>query len=115
MSALDLSKYGIEGVTEIYHNLSYDELFKHETNDDLEGYEKSQISELGAVNVMTGVFTGRSPKDKYIVLMTDGITGYECGDCVYNTPCGCDRVHRRALSQRVETRRAILGGGRRFQ
>ena len=67
MSALDLSKYGIKDVAKIYHNLSYDELFAHETKEGLEGFEKAQVSELGAVNVMTGVFTGRSPKDKYIV------------------------------------------------
>lgn len=67
MVSLDLSKYGIIDTKEIYYNLSYDELFEHETDDRLEGFEKSQITELGAVNVMTGVFTGRSPKDKYIV------------------------------------------------
>ena len=67
MSPLDLSKYGIENVKEIYHNLSYDKLFEHETKEGLEGFEKAQVTELGAVNVMTGVFTGRSPKDKYIV------------------------------------------------
>lgn len=67
MSSLDLSKYGIDNVKEIYHNLSYDELFEHETKEGLEGFEKAQVTELGAVNVMTGVFTGRSPKDKYIV------------------------------------------------
>ena len=65
--SLDLSKYGIEDVVEIFHNPSYDLLYEHETNPDLEGYEKGQVSELGAVNVMTGVFTGRSPKDKFIV------------------------------------------------
>lgn len=67
MSALDLNKYGIKDITKIYHNLSYDELFEHETKEGLEGFEKAQVTELGAVNVMTGVFTGRSPKDKYIV------------------------------------------------
>ena len=67
MSTLDLNKYGIKDVAKIYHNLSYDELFTHETKEGLEGFEKAQVSELGAVNVMTGVFTGRSPKDKYIV------------------------------------------------
>ncbi|MCB9248818.1 MAG: phosphoenolpyruvate carboxykinase (ATP) [Ignavibacteriales bacterium] len=67
MSKLDLSKYGITNTKEIYRNLSYDELYKHETDPSLEGYEKAQETELGALNVMTGVFTGRSPKDKYIV------------------------------------------------
>jgi phosphoenolpyruvate carboxykinase (ATP) len=64
---LDLSKYGIKDVVEIYHNPSYELLFEHEMNPNLEGYEKGQLSELGAVNVMTGIFTGRSPKDKFIV------------------------------------------------
>ncbi len=67
MANLDLSKYGITDVKEIVHNISYDELYKLETDPTLEGFEKGQVSELGAVNVMTGVFTGRSPKDKYIV------------------------------------------------
>ena len=68
MANIDLSKYGIFGATEIVHNPSYEELFKEETNPALEGYEKGQESELGAVNVMTGIYTGRSPKDKFIVM-----------------------------------------------
>ena len=68
MSEIDLSKYGITGTTEIVHNPSYEMLFEEETNPELEGYEKGQVSELGAVNVMTGIYTGRSPKDKYIVV-----------------------------------------------
>ena len=64
----DLKSYGIGDVNEIYYNLSYDELFRHETNPELEGFEKGQITESGAINVLTGRFTGRSPKDKYIVL-----------------------------------------------
>jgi phosphoenolpyruvate carboxykinase (ATP) len=64
----DLKGYGIHDVKEIYHNPSYDLLYEHELSSDLEGYEKGKLSELGAVNVMTGKFTGRSPKDKYIVL-----------------------------------------------
>ena len=64
----DLTAYGITGVEEIYYNLSFEELFKHETDPSLQGYEKGVLTELGAVNVMTGIFTGRSPKDKYIVL-----------------------------------------------
>jgi phosphoenolpyruvate carboxykinase (ATP) len=67
MKQVDLSKYGITDVKKIYHNLSYDELFVHETNSELEGFEKGYITQLGAVTVDTGVFTGRSPKDKYIV------------------------------------------------
>ena len=65
---LDLTKYGIEGVKEIIHNPSYDELFAEETKPGLEGYEKGQVTELGAVNVMTGIYTGRSPKDKFLVM-----------------------------------------------
>ena len=68
MAQIDLSKYGITGAVEIIHNPSYEELFEAEMDPTLEGYEKGQVSELGAVNVMTGVYTGRSPKDKYIVM-----------------------------------------------
>lgn len=67
MANIDLTKYGITGSTVIAHNPSYEELFQEETKPGLEGYEKGQVTELGAVNVMTGIFTGRSPKDKYIV------------------------------------------------
>ena len=68
MSKIDLTRYGITGTTEIVHNPSYEELYKEELNPNLEGYEKGQESELGAVNVMTGIYTGRSPKDKFIVM-----------------------------------------------
>ncbi len=68
MAELNLNKYGITGTTEVVHNPSYETLFVEETKPELEGYEKGQVSELGAVNVMTGVYTGRSPKDKYIVM-----------------------------------------------
>ena len=68
MANIDLSKYGITGTTEIVHNPSYETLYEEETKADLEGYEVGQESELGAVNVMTGIYTGRSPKDKYIVV-----------------------------------------------
>lgn len=67
MKNLDLSVYGIKDVQEIVHNPSYDMLYEEELRPDLEGYEKCRLTELGAVNVMTGIFTGRSPKDKYIV------------------------------------------------
>ncbi len=67
MATLDLTKYGIAGSTVIAHNPSYDFMYKEELKEGLEGYEKGQLTELGAVNVMTGIFTGRSPKDKYIV------------------------------------------------
>ena len=68
MKTVDLSKYGITGVKEIVYNPSYEELFVAETDPSLEGFEKGQVTELGAVNVMTGVYTGRSPKDKFIVM-----------------------------------------------
>ncbi len=68
MGKIDLTKYGITGTTEIVHNPSYEMLFEEETKPGLEGFEKGQVSELGAVNVMTGIYTGRSPKDKYIVM-----------------------------------------------
>ena len=67
MANLDLTKYGITGTTEIVHNPSYDVLFAEETKAGLEGFEKGQVTELGAVNVMTGIYTGRSPKDKFLV------------------------------------------------
>jgi phosphoenolpyruvate carboxykinase (ATP) len=67
MGNLDLTKYGITDVQEIVHNPSYEQLFEEELKPDLQGFEKGQLTELGAVNVMTGVFTGRSPKDKFIV------------------------------------------------
>ena len=65
--SISLEKYGIKNVKEIVYNPSYDLLYDEELNDNLQGFEKGQLTELGAVNVMTGEFTGRSPKDKYIV------------------------------------------------
>ncbi len=64
---LDLGQYGISNVVEIYYNSTFDELYKHETNPELQGYERGFVTNLGAVAVDTGIFTGRSPKDKYIV------------------------------------------------
>ncbi|MBQ1598603.1 MAG: phosphoenolpyruvate carboxykinase (ATP) [Lachnospiraceae bacterium] len=68
MAKIDLTKYGITGTTEILHNPSYEELFKEETKEGLEGYEVGHETELGAVDVFTGIYTGRSPKDKFIVV-----------------------------------------------
>ncbi len=68
MPKMDLSKYGITGVTEVLYNPTYEVLYNEETKPGLEGYDKGQVTELGAINVMTGVYTGRSPKDKYIVM-----------------------------------------------
>ena len=67
MANINLEQYGIIGSTVIAHNPSYEELYQAEINPALTGYEKGQVTELGAVNVMTGIYTGRSPKDKYIV------------------------------------------------
>jgi phosphoenolpyruvate carboxykinase (ATP) len=67
MRAKDLEKYGIKGATEVFYNPSYEVLFNEETSEGLSGFDKGQETELGAVNVMTGVYTGRSPKDKFIV------------------------------------------------
>ncbi len=68
MANIDLTKYGITDVKEIVHNPSFEFLFEEETKAGLEGYEVGKVSELDAVNVMTGIYTGRSPKDKYIVM-----------------------------------------------
>ena len=68
MSKIDLSKYGITGTTEIVYNPSFEELYEEEIKPGLEGFERGQLTELDAVNVMTGIYTGRSPKDKFIVM-----------------------------------------------
>ena len=68
MATLDLTRYGISGTTEIVHNPSYELLYAEENKPELEGFEKGQLTELDAMNVMTGIYTGRSPKDKYIVM-----------------------------------------------
>ncbi len=68
MATIDLTKYGITGTTEIVRNPSYEVLFEEETKAGLEGFEVGKVTELDAVNVMTGIYTGRSPKDKYIVM-----------------------------------------------
>lgn len=66
-TSIDLSVYGIKNVEHIYYNPSYEVLFDHEMNEDLQGFERGVLTNLGAVSVDTGIFTGRSPKDKYIV------------------------------------------------
>ncbi len=68
MSKIDLTKYGITDVKEIVHNPSYEVLFAEETKAELEGFERGQLTELDTVNVMTGIYTGRSPKDKFFVM-----------------------------------------------
>ena len=67
MAKIDLNKYGISNPTEVIHNPSFETLFEEETKPSLKGFEKGTVTELGAVNVMTGVYTGRSPKDKFWV------------------------------------------------
>jgi phosphoenolpyruvate carboxykinase (ATP) len=67
MSKIDLTQYGITGTPEVIHNPSWEQLYADETKAGLTGYEKGQGTELGAVNVMTGIYTGRSPKDKFFV------------------------------------------------
>ena len=68
MAKLDLTQYGITGTTEIVYNPSFEYLYEAEMDPTLEGYDKGQLTELGAVNVMTGIYTGRSPQDKFIVM-----------------------------------------------
>ena len=68
MAEINLSKYGISDVKEIVYNPSYELLFAEETKPELEGFDKGQVTELDTVNVMTGIYTGRSPQDKYIVM-----------------------------------------------
>ena len=68
MAKIDLTKYGITGTTEVVYNPSYDELFREETKPGLTGFDKGVVTEMDAVNVMTGVYTGRSPKDKFFVM-----------------------------------------------
>ena len=68
MAKIDLTKYGITDATEIVYNPSYEMLFEEETKPELEGFDKGQVTELDTVNVMTGIYTGRSPKDKFIVM-----------------------------------------------
>ncbi|MBO7697739.1 MAG: phosphoenolpyruvate carboxykinase (ATP), partial [Erysipelotrichaceae bacterium] len=68
MENINLNEYGINGTKEVVYNPDYDCLFTEEMKPELEGYEKGQLTELDAVNVMTGIYTGRSPKDKYIVM-----------------------------------------------
>ncbi len=67
MKNIDLTQYGITGATEIIYNPSFETLFQEETKSDLTGFDKGQVTELDTVNVMTGIYTGRSPKDKFIV------------------------------------------------
>ena len=71
MATVDLTQYGINDASEIIYNPEYEFLYNEENKPELTGFDKGQVSELGAVNVMTGIYTGRSPKDKYIVVNSD--------------------------------------------
>ena len=88
-----LAKYGITGTTEVLYNPSYEVLFNEETKEGLEGFEVGQETELGAVNVMTGIYTGRSPKDKFIV---DDATSH---DTVYEVRSEERRVGKECRSR----------------
>ena len=68
METYGLEQYGISGIKEVVYNPTYEQLFEAEMDPALEGFEKGQLTELDAVNVMTGIYTGRSPKDKFIVM-----------------------------------------------
>ena len=68
MANIDLGQYGIKDVKEIVHNPSFEFLYEEEMKPELTGYDKGKLTELDAVNVMTGIYTGRSPKDMYIVM-----------------------------------------------
>ena len=103
MANLDLNKYGIAGTTEILYNPSYEVLYNEETKPGLEGYDKGQVTELGAINVMTGVYTGRSPKDKYIVMDENS------KDTVWwNTPDYPNDNHELSLEQWAELKKLAL-------
>ncbi len=91
----ELASYGIDVAGELYYNLSYDELFKHETDDSLKGHERGFVTNLGAVNVDTGIFTGRSPKDKYVVYET------ESADNVWWAGEGHKKSDNKPISQEV--------------
>ena len=68
MNKIDLEKYGITGATEVLYNPSYETLFAEETKSELTGFDKGIMTELDTINVMTGIYTGRSPKDKFFVM-----------------------------------------------
>ena len=92
MAKIDLTKYGITGTTEIVYNPSFELLFEEETKPELEGFEKGQESELGAVNVMTGIYTGRSPKDKFIVMVTTSQASRPAAISAWMSPTGNLRI-----------------------
>ena len=68
LKKLKLEQYNINEITDVVYNPTYDQFYKEEMNPALEGFEVGVESEFGAVKVDTGIFTGRSPKDKYVVM-----------------------------------------------
>ena len=108
---IDLTKYGITGTTEIVYNPSYEMLFEEETKPELEGYEKGQVSELGAVDVMTGIYTGRSPKDKFIVVdenSKDTVWWMNTRTTTIQHPRRLGRLLKRSLRRSCPTRNFTL-------
>ena len=104
ITAETLARYGIHQSSQIVYNPDYDTLFKEETAPGLEGFERGQVTELGAVNVDTGIFTGRSPKDKYIV--RDDVTR----DTVWWADQGKGKNDNKPLSQEVwSSLKALVG------
>ncbi|MBI6530098.1 phosphoenolpyruvate carboxykinase (ATP) [Proteus vulgaris] len=91
----DLQQYGIKDTSEIIYNPSYELLFNEETQPGLTGYERGTLTSLGAIAVDTGIFTGRSPKDKYIV--RDDVTR----DTVWWADQGKGKNDNKPLSQEV--------------
>ena len=110
-AALDLSRYGINRVTEVIHNPDYDLLYREETREDLTGFERGAVTASGAVAVNTGVFTGRSPRDKYIVRDDTTRDTFWWAEQGGNDNKPLSVAHWRRLKQRVA---AQLGGKRVF-
>ena len=99
-----LTEVGITDVTEVVYNPSYETLFEEETRTELEGYEKGVVTELGAVAVDTGIFTGRSPKDTYIVRheASAHTVDWDSPNCIPMTPeIGCGRTHWRSRRRKA--------------
>jgi phosphoenolpyruvate carboxykinase (ATP) len=85
ITAATLAKYGINNVNEVIYNPSYQDLYNYETDPELSGFEKGTQTNSGAIAVKTGIFTGRSPKDKYFV--KDSVTQDTIWwDCAINQP-----------------------------
>ncbi|QTF06829.1 phosphoenolpyruvate carboxykinase (ATP) [Brenneria izadpanahii] len=97
MTPTALTAYGIQDVRDIVYNPSYDLLFQEEIDPTLQGYERGTETRLGAVAVDTGIFTGRSPKDKYIV--RDDVTR----DSVWWSDQGKGKNDNHPLSQEIWT------------